>query len=236
MKKIVIGIVGVIIVGILSVGSYILLNNHNSNKASQELKEPNEEVIVGNENTENSKKILVTYFSVPETDNPNNMTNEEENSAIVVDGKVLGNTEYVAKLISEYTKSDIYRIEPNIPYTTNHKDLVSQAKEEQDNNARPELKNKISNFNDYDVIFIGYPIWWSDMPKILYTFLELYNFDGKIVIPFSTHGGSGLSGTVKTIKDKLSNAKVEENAFTISRNNMENAPNEVNSWLEKIDY
>ncbi|MDE6814241.1 MAG: NAD(P)H-dependent oxidoreductase [Duncaniella sp.] len=93
----------------------------------------------------------------------------------------------------------------------------------------------MSNFDDYDIIYVGYPIWWSDMPQILYTFFELYDFNGKTVIPFSTHGGSGLAGTVSTIKSKLSGATVESNAFTMSRNNMEQAPEEVKSWLKEID-
>ncbi len=137
-------------------------------------------------------------------------------------------------LISEYTGADIYRIEPKTPYTTNHSDLVDLAKEEQNKNVRPEIKNKISNFETFDIIYVGYPIWWSDMPQILYTFFELYDFSGKTVIPFSTHGGSGLAGTVSTIKNKLSGAKVESNAFTISRNDMVQAPTEIKSWLKEI--
>lgn len=137
-------------------------------------------------------------------------------------------------LISEYTGADIYRIEPKTPYTTNHSDLVDLAKEEQNKNVRPEIKNKISNFETFDIIYVGYTIWWSDMPQILYTFFELYDFSGKTVIPFSTHGGSGLAGTVSTIKNKLSGAKVESNAFTISRNDMVQAPTEVEAWLKEI--
>lgn len=73
------------------------------------------------------------------------------------------------------------------------------------------------------------------MPQILYTFFELYDFNGKTVIPFSTHGGSGLAGTINTIKDKLTGATVENNAFTMSRNNMESAPEEIKSWLKEIN-
>lgn len=73
------------------------------------------------------------------------------------------------------------------------------------------------------------------MPQILYTFFELYDFNGKTVIPFSTHGGSGFAGTVSIIKNKLTGANVESNAFTMSRNNMESAPEEIKSWLKEID-
>lgn len=235
-KKIIIGIIIFIVVA-LGAGGYFLVNSNKSN-APKETKDPDEQVNVGSENTlinTDSKKSLVVYFSVPETDDPNNMTIEEENSTIVVDGEVLGNTQYVAMLISENTGADIYRIEPKTPYTTDHKALVDIAKDEQNNDVRPEIKSKISNFDDYDIIYIGYPIWWSDMPKILYTFMELYDFSGKTVIPFSTHGGSELAGTINTIRNKLSSATVEENAFTISRDAIEDAPKSVESWLKEID-
>lgn len=238
-KKVVIGIIAAVVVAIIYIGGYYLLSNKSTMNSPTETKQPEEEIKVGDDNStsnKDGKKSLVVYFSVPETDDPNKkMTTEEENSAIIVDGKVLGNTEYAAKLIKDFVQADIYRIEPKNPYTTNHSDLVSLAKEEQEKDVRPEIKNKISNFDDYDIIYVGYPIWWSDMPQILYTFFELYDFNGKTVIPFSTHGGSGLAGTVSTIKNKLTGANVIQNAFTISRNNMEQAPTEIESWLKEIN-
>lgn len=238
-KKVITGIIAVLVIAIVGILGYFLLSNKATTDIPTETKQPDEEVKVRNEDSKpnkDGKKSLVVYFSVPETDDPNKkMTTEEENSTIVVDGKVLGNTEYAAMLIAENTGADIYRIEPKNPYTTNHKDLVDLAKEEQNKDVRPEIKNKISNFDDYDSIYVGYPIWWSDMPQILYTFFELYDFNGKTVMPFSTHGGSGLAGTVSTIKNKLTGANVLSNAFTMSRNNMESAPEEIKSWLKEID-
>lgn len=235
-KRAMIGIVAVILIAIVGVGGHFLLNGKSNTPTKTT--EPEEKVTVGDGNTKidaNGKKALVVYFSVPETDDAKKkMTTEEENSAIVVDGKVLGNTQYAAMLISENTGADIYRIEPKTPYTTNHKDLIDRASKEQDEDARPEIKDKISNFDDYDIIYVGYPICWSDMPQIMYTFFELYDFSWKTVIPFSTHGGSGLAGTVSTIKNKLSSATVEENAFTMSRNNMERVPKEIEAWLKEI--
>lgn len=237
-KKGITGVIAGIILATILVGGYFVFSKKVHTTAPTETRSPEEEVTVGDNDTSpnpDGKKSLVVYFSVPEADDPNKkMTTEEENSTIVVDGKVLGNTQYVAMLIQEYTKSDIYRIEPKIPYTTNHTDLVSLAKEEQERDVRPEIKNKISNFDDYDTIYIGYPIWWSDMPQILYTFLELYDFKEKTVIPFSTHGGSGLAGTIRTIQSKLTDSNVESNAFTMSRNSMEQAPKEVKEWLQEI--
>ena len=238
-KKVITGVIVAVVVAIISIGGYYLLKSKSTTNSPTETKQPEEEIKVGDDNStpnKDGKKSLVVYFSVPETDDPNKkMTTEEENSAIIVDGKVLGNTEYAAKLIKDFVQADIYRIEPKNPYTTNHSDLVSLAKEEQEKDVRPEIKTKISNFDDYDIIYVGYPIWWSDMPQILYTFFELYDFTGKTVIPFSTHGGSGLAGTVSTIKNKLTGANVIQNAFTISRNNMEQAPTEIESWLKEIN-
>ncbi|MBQ9903532.1 MAG: hypothetical protein IJM47_01965, partial [Synergistaceae bacterium] len=118
---------------------------------------------------------------MPETDKAENMTEAEDDSTVVIDGKVLGNVQYVAQVIRDNTASDIFRIEPKTPYTTNHKDLVALARTEQRKNFRPELKADI-DLEQYDVIFLGYPIWWTDLPMILYTFLEAHDMTGKTVI------------------------------------------------------
>lgn len=180
-------------------------------------------------------RSLVVYFSVPETDDPNNMTKDEENSTVVIDGKVLGNTEYVATLISERTNSDLFRLEPVEAYPTNHQDLLRRAQEEMQNDVKPELKENI-DISNYDVIFIGYPIWNADLPPIINTFLENNDFSGKTVIPFCTHGGSGLSRTPQTIKNKLNNATVITNGFEIYRTNMEDSPSEIEAWLNEVGF
>lgn len=235
-KKVMIGMISFVIV-ILAGASFYFYSNRDT-ALSKEEKTRNEETITeDNPSTTGShnKKSLIVYFSVPETDDPNKeMTTEEENSAIVVEGEVLGNTQYAAMLIAENTGGDLYRIEPETPYTTNHEELVALAREEQNEDARPKIKTTIGNFDDYDVIYVGYPIWWSDMPQIMYTFFELYDFSGKTVIPFSTHGGSGLAGTVTTIQNKLRSAIVETNAFTMSRDDMEQTPGEIQAWLDSI--
>ncbi|TWH51912.1 flavodoxin [Sporomusa sp. KB1] len=182
------------------------------------------------------KKTLVVYFSLPETTNPNNMTKEEANSTVVVGGEVLGNTQYVAYLIQKNTGADIFRIEPKTPYPTNHKTLVDLAKAEQNNKARPELAKKVENLGQYDVIFLGYPNWWGDMPMILYSFLESHNLSGKTIIPFNTHGGSGFSNTISTIAALQPNANVIKNGFTVSRNTVQNCADDVAAWVKELGY
>lgn len=183
---------------------------------------------------EKVKKSLVVYFSMPETDNPQNMTREEENSTVVINGKVLGNTQYVAQLIQEMIDGDIFRILPQKPYPTDHRTLVDLVREEQEQDARPAIAGKLEAPEAYDTIFIGYPNWWGDMPMILYTFLEQYNFSGKTLIPFCTHGGSGFSRTIQTIQDKQPDATVIRNGYSLSRSRMERAPSSVSEWLKEI--
>lgn len=182
----------------------------------------------------NAENALVVYFSMPETTEADNMTEEEENSTVVIDGEVLGNTQYAAMVIQENIGADIFRIEPQEPYTTNHEDLVDIASQEQKENVRPAIKNTIENFEQYDTVFVGYPIWWSDMPMIMYTFFDEYDFSGKTIIPFSTHGGSGLAGTIDTISELEPNATIYEQALSVSRNDIAEAEEEISQWVEKI--
>ena len=246
-KKLVLGIVLAIIVIAVAIGTVFIVNSNNND--NQNIASENNEIenmsnedntILNKENTvntdnntkvSNNGKTLVAYFSLPE-----NTGTAREDSTVTVNGERLGNTQYVANLIKEHTRADVFRIESVKQYNTeDHQALIDDAQEEQRQNARPEIKNKINNFDDYDTIFIGYPIWWSDLPQILYTFLESYDFTGKNVYLFSTNGGSGLSGTVSTITNKLSGANVNSNAFKLHRNDMEDAPEEVETWLKQID-
>lgn len=185
--------------------------------------------------SQNSEKTLVAYFSMPETAQASNMTQEEANSTVVIDGKVLGNTQYVAQIIQETTGGDIFRIEPATPYTTDHRALVELATAEQNSKARPKLLKNVENLDDYDVIYLGYPIWWSDMPMIMYTFLESNDFSGKTIIPFSTHGGSGLASTISAITSLAPNATVVQNGFTVSRNDVDNSKDDVVAWVKSMN-
>ncbi|WP_326758977.1 flavodoxin [Streptomyces phaeochromogenes] len=179
-------------------------------------------------------RTLVAYFSVPETDDPDGMTEDESNSSHVVDGKVLGNTQYVAQIIGERTGSEVFRIETAEELPLDHDTLEDLALKQQETDERPKLKALIPNLDSYDTVFIGYPIWWYDLPMPMYTFLEEHDFSGKTVILFNTHGGSRLSETVETITDALSDATVIGNALTISRDDMDSAEGAVTDWLDSL--
>lgn len=181
-------------------------------------------------------RVLVVYFSVPETDDPHGMTQEEENSTVVIDGKVLGNTQYVAQLIRDMTGGDLFRIEPVRPYPLDHRTLAAQARKERDGRARPAIAGDIAGLERYDTVFIGYPTWWYDLPMIMYSFLERYDLSGKTVIPFNTHGGSRFAGTVDTISRLQPGARVSENGLSISRDDVERAETDVREWLAEWGY
>ena len=164
------------------------------------------------------------------------MTKEEEKSTVVINGKVLGNTEYMAQIIKENTGADIFRIEPEKPYTKNHTELVALATEERKNNVRPEMLQKVENIQQYDTIFVGYPIWWGDMPMILYSFFDSEDLSGKEIIPFGTNGGSGFAGTVESIMELEPRATASKSGLTISRDNIQNSESEIVGWLKKLGY
>lgn len=175
-------------------------------------------------------KVLVAYFSVPETDGVDASSGA---SRLVTGGKLQGNTEYVATVISEATDGDLFEIKTVHTYPGSHKELIDAAKKESDNNARPRLATHIKNLKEYDVIFVGFPNWWYDMPKPLYTFFDEYDFSGKTVVPFCTHGGSRFSSTIKTIREMEKNATVL-NGYTINRDRVAESKEGILKWLEKI--
>lgn len=183
-----------------------------------------------------TKKPLIVYFSMPETDNPKDMTQEEENSTVVINGKVLGNTQYIAILIQKYTGGDLFRIEAKTPYPTEHRTLVDLAKEEQNRSARPALLHNVANLEKYDTVFLGYPNWWGDMPMILYTFLETHDLSGKTVIPFNTHGGSGFSRTISTIQELAPKANVITRGFTVYRDRVDRAEPDLKAWVQRMGW
>lgn len=185
----------------------------------------------GTEETGNNN-ILIAYFSVMETDGVDTVSGA---SRVAVNGEVLGNNEYVAQIIQRETGGDLFSIETVQDYPTTHDPLLEFAYNEKADNARPELATQIENPDSYDVIFLGYPNWNADLPMPLYTFLEEYDFSGKTIIPFTTHGGSGFSRTVQTISDLQPDATVIADGLSISRNNVSGAEDDIVDWVNGLD-
>ena len=134
------------------------------------------------EKTKESKqmKVLVAYFSAS------------------------GVTEGVAKQLADVTGGDLHKIQPEQPYTEadlDWRDKQSRSTiEMQDKNSRPAITNKLTNMQDYDVVYVGFPIWWYTAPTIINTFMEAYDFKGKTVIPFATSGGSDIKKACENLK------------------------------------
>lgn len=201
-------------------------------KSEETAKDSQPEVI---ETPSHKSKVLIAYFSRAENIELNNSVDATSSASLnTVNGNIEGNTKLVADMIQAETGGDVFSIQVLEPYPTDYKDNVNKAENEQSDNARPKLKTQIANFDDYDTIFIGYPIWWSTMPMPVYSFLEEYDFTGKTVIPFSTHKGSGMGASQRDTEKAIPNANVLD-GFTIEGDNAVNAKNEVKTAIEKLN-
>ena len=184
------------------------------------------------QNNTDNENILIAYFSVPENVDTDGIDANSGASIVVKNKDVLGNMQYMAMTIQEAIGGELFRIETKKKYPLEHETLVNQAKEEQNEEVRPELATHIENVEQYDIIFLGYPNWWGDMPQPLYTFLEEYDFSGKTIIPFNSHGGSGFSNTIEEIKKLQPNATVKDDGLSISRNDVADSEQEITDWAK----
>lgn len=170
-----------------------------------------------------ASKTLVAYFS-----------RAGENYGVGV--IEMGNTEIIAKMIAEKLGADTFRIQTVYAYPGSYDACTKVAKQERDSKVRPELTSTVANMDGYDVIYLGYPIWYGDMPMAVYTFLESYDFTGKTILPFCTHAGSGLAGTVGSIQAACSGAAVLDGlaiAGTTAQNDPTSASKAVNAWIDQ---
>lgn len=171
--------------------------------------------------------------SVP-TITPEPVTNNL--NAAVVYFSATGTTKLLAEKIADASSADIYEIIPEVPYTNedlNYNNDSCRANQEQnDNSARPAIAQSIENIEAYDTIFIGYPIWWGTMPKIINTFLESYDFSGKTIMPFCTSGGSGIATSVSAIRIACPNSNVTEGF----RGTGSTTNTQIEEWLTNNDF
>lgn len=223
-KKIIITITVLILIVIIGVSFFVIRNNINKGVTKNE--NDAKDILNNSNNTEETNnEILVVYFSMP--------------GEIYGVGKVeVGNTAIMASYIVDYLNADSFEIVPVKNYSQVYSELTQDAKEEQQRDDRPEIKNKLTNIDNYETIFIGYPIWWGDLPQILYTFLEEYNFDGKTIIPFNTHEGSGSAGTYNTVKSKLENTNVNTNGLALQGRvaRTDEGKERTINWLKELGY
>ena len=163
---------------------------------------------------------------------------EKENNNSSNDGKSLvlffsatGTTKSIAQRIASKSNSDIIEIIPKEKYKSedlNYNSDCRANREQNDDNARPEIENEI-DINNYDIIYLGYPIWWGTNPKIILTLLDTYDFTGKTIIPFCTSGSSGISGSVNNLRNYNSNLNIKDG----KRFSSEDSDEEIEEFIKK---
>lgn len=181
---------------------------------------------------QNNEPVQEPVAEVQETGKP---VTKEDKKTLILYFSWSGNVDKFANIIASETGADIVRIESTVPYSTDYNTVADYAKKERDNDERPEIKTQIS-IEDYDVIFIGYPIWWYTVPMIIRTLFDDFDFSGKTIIPFNSHEGSGNGGTYDLIRQLEPQAKVLEGLAIRGRDFQNDQTETVRGWLSKLDY
>ena len=216
MNKKIIALIVAIVIITLGVGLWFISSNYNKTESNSNSNNNSNTNTTENQNdndnqTTNDKKIAIIYFSAT------------------------GTTKKVAGYIKDATGGDLIEIVPKEKYTDsdlNYGNDNSRAnKEQNDSNARPKISNNI-NTDSYDDIYLGYPIWWGDVPKIILTFLDNHNLDSKTIIPFCTSGNTGISSSLSTLKNYNKNIKwIDGKRFSSSA-----TQDEVTNWVNGLNY
>ena len=229
MNKKIIALIIAIIVIVAGASIWLISSNNNSNEQE-------------NANTSNN---LNSNANINKNDynEENNIANTEENTGdretsshkkvAIIYFSATGTTKKVAEYIKELTSGDLIEIVPKDKYTDsdlNYSNSNSRATREQnDSSVRPEISNTIDT-DSYDIIYLGYPIWWGDAPKIILTFLDNHNLSGKTLIPFCTSGSSGISTSVNYFKNNYKNIK------WLNGKRLSTSQSEVKAWVNDLNY
>ena len=159
-----------------------------------------------NEKIQSSGKVLIAYFSWS------------------------GNTRGIAQEIQRQTGADLFEISPVNPYSDDYNTVLMEAQRDQHDKARPELDAHIEDFDQYDVILLGYPNWWASIPMPIATFLEEYDFGGKIIVPFCSHGGGRFGQSITAIAKLAPNSEITP-GLSIHYSGGSKLPEDVRNWL-----
>lgn len=186
----------------------------------------------GNSEPEESETSVSEETSAPETDTEASET--EEIRILVAYFSATNTTEDVAKYVADSLGADLYEIVPEDPYTDadlNYNDDSSRsAIEMNDPASRPAISGSVEHMEQYDIVFIGYPIWWGDAPRIMGTFMESYDFSGKIIVPFCTSGGSGIGSSAANLEELTDGAQW----LSGTRLNGSSSRNEIVEWVNGL--
>lgn len=204
-KKIVTIIVALIIIG--GIGAYLWIHNSSDNNLENNSLDDNSSEEDSNNLNTSDMNILIAYYSYT------------------------GNTEGMAEEIQNQTQGDLFKIER----ATEYNDLYTEAEDEINNNERPELASAVDNMDDYDVIFIGFPVWWDNAPAMINSFLESYDLADKVVIPFCTSSSDGIEGSMPGIRNSAKNATVLDGLrLSGSDASTDSGKEKIASWLSGL--
>lgn len=180
--------------------------------------------------------ILIAYFTWADNtrvENPDVIDVDATTSASVLQP---GNAAKIAEWIGQRTNGDLFSIIVKEPYSSDYDECLDRAADEKAENARPELVSHVENMEQYDTIFLGFPNWWYTVPMAIHSFLDEYDFSGKTVIPFVTHGTGGLASTVNDIKADLPDSVIVKEAVGVYRPEVDESRPKVGEWLDGLGY
>ncbi len=181
-----------------------------------------------------SSNILIAYFTWAENtyvENPDSVDTDATTSASVLPP---GNAAKIAGWIQEETGGDLFSIVVTEPYSSDYDECLDRAADEKAERARPQLLYHVDNMEDYDIVFLGFPNWWYTVPMAVHSFLEEYDFSGKTVVPFVTHGTGGLSNTVSDVTAALSDSATVLEPIGVYRPEVDGSRPKVQEWLGSL--
>lgn len=192
----------------------------NGSKKQGNMNESNNMGNINDSTAGKNSNILIVYFS-----------HAGENYSV---GNIkVGNTKLVAEEVQRLTGGDIFEIVAEKDYNMPYNQLIKVAQDETRNGELPAFKGGIENIEKYDTIFIGGPIWWGTYPQVMFSFFKKYDLNGKTIIPFTTHEGSGLASVVGDLEREYPNANVT-NAFSIAGHNVRGGMDKVDKWVKAV--
>ena len=190
--------------------------NGNNNKTNSDMNTQNTQIETAKD------KVLVVYFS---------QAGEQYSVGVIKEG----NTKIVADYICNYIGCDRFEIKAEKNYNMSYNDLIKLAKEEANKGELPAFKGIIEDISQYSTIFIGGPVWWGTYPQVMFSFFKKYDLNGKTIIPFTTHEGSGLASCVEDVKEAYPNANVL-NGFAIYGHDVRSGEKKVIDWLKGLGF
>ncbi len=210
-------------------------SSERSNESSSEQSKSESDNSAPVQANDTDSNILIAYFTWADNtkvDDPSAIDVDASTSASVL---VPGNAAKIASWIEKRTGGDLFSIIVDEPYSSDYDECLDRAADEKAANARPTLKTRVEDMEQYDTVFLGFPNWWYTVPMAIHSFLEEYDFSGKTIVPFVTHGTGGLASTIQDIKADLPNSEVLE-PIGVYRPEVDSSRPAVEAWLDSLGY